>query len=116
MLAIDLYNKAYRGGYRPVSEVNREFPGSCGENAWKALEPTQDAVRGRTARAACRSSTRRDMSTPAACARRTDLIGKQTEDVYDIQEEVAPAARRARDLQGAGLGLLRHAAHRPSAQ
>jgi maleamate amidohydrolase len=41
ILAIDLYNKAYKGGNRPVIEVNREFSGSCGENAWKAIEPTQ---------------------------------------------------------------------------
>jgi len=41
VLAIDLYNKAYRGGGRPVREVNREHSGSCGENAWKAIAPTQ---------------------------------------------------------------------------
>ena len=41
ILAIDLYNKAYQGGNRPVLEVNREFSGSCGENAWRAVEPTQ---------------------------------------------------------------------------
>lgn len=41
ILAIDLYNKAYKGGNRPVIEVNREHSGSCGENAWRAIEPTQ---------------------------------------------------------------------------
>ena len=41
VLAIDLYNKAYLGGDRPVKEVDKEFSGSCGENAWKALPPTQ---------------------------------------------------------------------------
>src|SRR5919107_1415732 len=41
VLAIDLYNKAYRGGNKPVREVNREHSGSCGENAWKAVPPTQ---------------------------------------------------------------------------
>src|SRR3984893_13950591 len=40
VLAIDLYNKVYQGGAHPVREVNRRFPGSCGEHAWKALEPT----------------------------------------------------------------------------
>src|SRR5579862_2579150 len=34
VLAIDLYNKAYLGGNKPVKEVDREFSGSCGENAW----------------------------------------------------------------------------------
>jgi hypothetical protein len=36
VLAIDLYNKAYRGGDRPVKDVDREFSGACGEHAWKA--------------------------------------------------------------------------------
>src|SRR5262249_22603313 len=44
VLAIDLYNKAYRGGDRPVKEVDREFSGSCGEHAWKAMAPTQALV------------------------------------------------------------------------
>ena len=41
VLAIDLYNKAYRGGDRPVKDVDREFSGACGEYAWKAMPPTQ---------------------------------------------------------------------------
>src|SRR5256885_2346614 len=41
ILAIDLYNKAYRGGDRRVRGVTRRFSGSCGENAWRALEPTR---------------------------------------------------------------------------
>ena len=41
VLAIDLYASAYRGGNIPVREANRVHPGSCGENAWKAIEPTQ---------------------------------------------------------------------------
>jgi maleamate amidohydrolase len=41
VLAIDLYNKAYLGGSRPVKEVDKEFSGSCGEHAWKAMPPTQ---------------------------------------------------------------------------
>src|ERR1700738_740180 len=40
VLAIDLYNKVYQGGSRPVREVNRRYSGSCGEHAWNALEPT----------------------------------------------------------------------------
>src|ERR1700683_120897 len=39
--AINLYTKTYQGGSWPVSEVDREFSGSCGEYAWKALPPTQ---------------------------------------------------------------------------
>src|SRR5262249_47279272 len=36
VLAIDLYNKAYQGGNRPVREVDREFSGSCGGKAYRA--------------------------------------------------------------------------------
>src|ERR1700745_2116551 len=44
VLAINLYNKAYRGGDRPVKEVDREFSGSCGEHAWRALAPTEKVL------------------------------------------------------------------------
>ena len=41
LLAIDLYNLAYAGGPRPVAEVVREHPSSCGLAAWKAIAPTK---------------------------------------------------------------------------
>jgi nicotinamidase-related amidase len=41
LLVIDLYNKAYRGGSRPVVELLDKFPSACGEHAWNAIEPTQ---------------------------------------------------------------------------
>ena len=41
VLAIDIYNLVFKGGNRPVHEVAREVPSSCGENAWRALAPTQ---------------------------------------------------------------------------
>jgi nicotinamidase-related amidase len=41
LLAIDLYNMAYRGGARPVSEVVKDYPSSCGIHAWNAIEPTK---------------------------------------------------------------------------
>src|SRR5215510_14181884 len=44
ILAIDLYNKAYQGGDRPVREVNRLYSGSCGIHAWKAIEPTRQLL------------------------------------------------------------------------
>ena len=50
VLAIDLYNKAYLGGNRPVKDVDKEFSGSCGENAWKALPHDPEAVRLRAPR------------------------------------------------------------------
>ena len=41
LIAIDLYNAVYRGGPKPPVELEAEFPGSCGVNAWSALEPTK---------------------------------------------------------------------------
>lgn len=41
LIAIDLYELAYQGGARPVSEVAVDFPSSCGEYAWAAIEPTR---------------------------------------------------------------------------
>lgn len=42
LLAIDLYNLVYRGGAKPVREVAREFPSSCGIHAHHAIQPTQE--------------------------------------------------------------------------
>ena len=41
LLAIDLYELAYQGGPKPVSEVVKSYPSSCGENAYAAIEPTK---------------------------------------------------------------------------
>jgi maleamate amidohydrolase len=41
LLAIDLYELAYQGGARPVQELMRTYPSSCGEHAWAAIEPTK---------------------------------------------------------------------------
>lgn len=41
LLAIDLYELAYEGGPRPLSEIWKQYPSSCGEHAWRAIEPTK---------------------------------------------------------------------------
>jgi maleamate amidohydrolase len=89
ILAIDLYNKAYLGGNRPVREVNREYAGSCGENAWRAVEPTQRLLAA--ARAAgipvIYSTRHADTAGVASTNRRKS---SETEDLYAIKDEVAP--------------------------
>lgn len=45
LLAIDLYELAYQGGPRPVAEVSKTYPSSCGEHAWNAIAPTQRLFR-----------------------------------------------------------------------
>ncbi|MGH7772313.1 MAG: isochorismatase family protein [Candidatus Binatia bacterium] len=42
LLAIDLYNLVYLGGPKPVHEVAKEFPSSCGIYAYNAIKPTQE--------------------------------------------------------------------------
>ncbi len=41
LLAIDLYELVYQGGDRPVVELVKDYPSSCGEYAWAAIEPTR---------------------------------------------------------------------------
>ena len=41
LLAIDLYNLAYDGGPRAVGEVVKDYPSSCGVNAWSAIPATK---------------------------------------------------------------------------
>jgi maleamate amidohydrolase len=89
VLAIDLYNKAYQGGNRPVREVNRTFSGSCGEHAWKALEPTRRLF------AAARTAgipivyTTRHSDTGGVHSTHRRMQG-ETETLYHIKAELAP--------------------------
>lgn len=90
VLAIDLYKNAYRGGDKPVIEANREVAGSCGENAWAALPPTQKVLAAaRAAGVPVIYSTRYVDTNGVRSTNRTTR--KQLEpDSYDIIDEVAP--------------------------
>jgi nicotinamidase-related amidase len=44
LLAIDLYNLVFSGGSRPVHEVVKEYPSSCGSYAWAAIEPIKELL------------------------------------------------------------------------
>src|SRR6195256_1806778 len=41
LVAIDLYELVYQGGAKPVPEVMKAHPNSCGEYAFAAIAPTQ---------------------------------------------------------------------------
>src|SRR5262249_5078921 len=41
LIAIDLYELSYQGGARPVAEIAKTYPSSCGEYAHAAIEPTK---------------------------------------------------------------------------
>ena len=88
VLAIDLYNKAYQGGNRPVREVNRRYEGSCGANAWTAIEPTRALLTAaRRANLPIFYSTRH-ADTPVRSTHRR--MPAETEELYHIKQEVAP--------------------------
>ena len=89
VLAIDLYNKAYQGGSRPLREVNRRYPGSCGENAWKAIEPTQAllAAARRAGLPVIYTTRHADTDGVRSTHRR---MGKEAEELYHIKEELTP--------------------------
>ena len=89
VLAIDLYNKAYQGGNRPLREVNRRYPGSCGENAWKAIEPTQALLAAaRRAGLPVIYTTRHAETDGVRSTHRR--MGKEAEELYHIKEELTP--------------------------
>ena len=88
VLAIDLYNKAYQGGSRPLREVNRRYPGSCGENAWKAIEPTRALLTAARKAGLPVISTTRHADTDGAPTHRR--MGKEAEELYHIKEELTP--------------------------
>lgn len=41
LLAIDLYELVYQGGPKPVEEVSKQHPSSCGIHAYTAIPPTR---------------------------------------------------------------------------
>ena len=89
VLAIDLYNKAYQGGSRPLREVNRRYPGSCGENAWKAIEPTQALLAAaRRAGLPVIYTTRHAETDGVRSTHRR--MGKEAEELYHIKDELTP--------------------------
>jgi maleamate amidohydrolase len=44
LLLIDLYNLVYEGGPKPVRELVKSHPSSCGIHAWNAIGPTQELI------------------------------------------------------------------------
>ena len=85
----EVHNKPYQGGSRPLREVNRRYPGSCGENAWKAIEPTRALL------AAARKAglpviyTTRHADTDGVRSTHRRM-GKEAEELYHIKEELTP--------------------------
>jgi maleamate amidohydrolase len=91
VLAIDLYKSAYRGGNRPVIEANKEWSGSCGENAWRAIAPTQRLFAAARQAGVPVIYTTRHVDTGKIHSTNRDRAGNQTQsDMYEIHDELAP--------------------------
>jgi nicotinamidase-related amidase len=93
VLAIDLYESAYQGGPKPVSEVAKEFPSSCGVHAYDAIAPTQRVFAA--ARAAglpifYSTSETRPAAKPGAVKATNRRNTSTAADVYAIRPEFAP--------------------------
>jgi maleamate amidohydrolase len=89
VLAIDLYNKVYQGGHRAVREVNRRYPGSCGEHAWRALEPTRQLFAAARAAGLPVIYTTRHADTGGVRSTHRRMPS-EAEELYGIKEELAP--------------------------
>src|SRR3954469_12665106 len=93
LVAIDLYESVYQGGDKPVSAVAKAYPGSCGANAWAAIEPTKRLFAA--ARAAglpifYSTGDTREGSKPGAIKATNRRGGKDSANAYDIRPEWAP--------------------------
>lgn len=93
LLAIDLYKLAYDGGPKPVEEVVKEYPSSCGINAWNAIPPTERLFKA--ARAVgipiiyTTTETRSEANVAKAYATARQR-SRQGETSFEIKEEFAP--------------------------
>jgi maleamate amidohydrolase len=91
LLAIDLYNKAYQGGDRPVREVNARYSGACGEHAWKAIEPTRKLFAAARAAGIPVIYTTRHAETAGVHSTHRRM-GTESEELYHIRQEFFPLA------------------------
>lgn len=93
LLAIDLYKLVYQGGARPVEEVSKQYPSSCGVFAWNAIAPTQRVFAAARAAGIPVIYTTTDVRPDSRPGRvkATNRSGAPVDPaVYDIKEEFAP--------------------------
>lgn len=91
LVLIDLYNLVYQGGNRPVSELYKTYPLTCGEYAWNAIEPTKNLIAAaRTAGVPVIYMTRRVDTAGVFSTKRAKRLKKDA-DAYDIWPDFAPA-------------------------
>ncbi len=91
LIAIDLYNKVYRGGPGPVVEINKQHRGACGDYAWDAIEPTVKLF------AAARDAGLPVIYTTGSANERVSATNRQSPreaagDGFEIKQDFAPEA------------------------
>jgi len=115
LIAIDLYELVYQGGAKPVPEVMKTYPNSCGEYAWAAIAPTKRLFRrgARGGPAGLLFDRRHAAAQPAEERARDPAPGRahRSRDVRD-PPRVRASSRGRGDHQGQGERVLRHAARR----
>lgn len=93
VLAIDLYNLVFEGGPRPVHEVVKEFPSSCGVYAWNAVEPIQELLsvaRSNGFPIIYTTQETREEVNPTVVHATKRQISKMNKYAYKIQEKFKP--------------------------
>jgi maleamate amidohydrolase len=111
LLAIDLYNLVYEGGNRPVHEIYKEHPSTCGEYAWSAMEPCKRLFAA--ARAARIPIVYTTVELDVAVQATERRVNKLHPRAFDIRAEFAPQAgdrviRKQRASAFYGTPLLSH--------
>jgi maleamate amidohydrolase len=92
LLLVDLYNFVYDGGNRPLREIQDEYPGTCGEFAWAAIEPTKRLIAAARAAGIPLIYLTRKTTTGIASTTRgfPKARGALRPDAYDIRADFAP--------------------------
>lgn len=92
LLLVDLYNFVYDGGNRPLREIQDDYPGTCGEFAWAAIEPTKRLIAAaRAAEIPLIYLTRKTTTGIASTTRGFPKArGTLKADAYDIRADFAP--------------------------
>lgn len=92
LILVDLYNFVYDGDNRPLSEIQDDYPGTCGEFAWAAIEPTKRLIAAaRAAEIPLIYLTRRAATGIASTIRGFPKArGKLPPNAYEIRDDFAP--------------------------
>jgi nicotinamidase-related amidase len=93
LLAIDLYELAYEGGAKPVAELAKTFPSSCGEAAHAAIPATQRlfaAARGAGLPVFYTTMDTRTASKPGGISATRRRKVRVDDAAYEIRPEFAP--------------------------